>query len=132
MNDMTLTILLPGEVFDTIDHVSHIAVETSAGMVGLLPRRRDCVATLVPGILVYRNNDQQNAFVAIDRGILVKAAEQVTITVRHAFRGKQLEELETIIADFYHEQDQETKELQTLFAKMESGLLRQLADYHHG
>ncbi len=132
MSNMTLTILLPGEVFASIDDVSHVAVETSAGVMGLLPRRRDCVAALVPGILVYQQQDDQNTFVAIDRGIMVKAADQVTISVRRAFSGQQLEELETIINTFFQDLDEENKELQALFAKMESGLLRRLADYHHG
>ena len=132
MNSMILTILLPGEVFAHLDNIAHIEIETSAGVMGLLPRRRDCVAALIPGILVYRQQNEHNGYVAIDHGIMVKTAVNVTLAVRRAFAGQELEELEAIIPAFYRDLDEEDKELHALFAKMESGLLRRLADIHHG
>ena len=132
MNGMTLIILLPAEVFATYDHIAHLAVETSAGALGILPRRRDCVASLVPGILSYRRRDGNGRHIAIDRGIMVKTGPAVTISVRRAFAGAELGDLETLIRDHYLNQDEEDRRLRTLLAKMESGLLRRLADYHHG
>ena len=132
MTLINLTILLPGEVFTRLNNIAHIEIETISGVMGLLPRRRDCIAPLAPGILVYRNQEGENGYIAIDHGILNKTATDVTISVRRAFAGQQLEELETIISTFYHDQEQEDKELRSLFAKMESGVLRRLADFHHG
>ncbi len=132
MTVMSLTILLPGKVFNKLHNIAHIEIETASGVMGLLPRRRDCVAPLIPGILAYRHQNGDHGYVAIDHGILNKISTEVTISVRRAFSGQQLEDLNAIINAYYHDQEQEDKELRSLFAKMESGLLRRLADFHHG
>jgi len=50
---MNLKILLPYKVFAERSGVSRIVARSSEGSFGLLPHRLDCVAALVPGILVY-------------------------------------------------------------------------------
>lgn len=132
MSRLTLSIVLPVAVFASYDDITHVAVETPTGVIGLLPRRRDCVAPLVPGIVAYRRHGNQTGYIAIDRGIMVKVADTITLSVRRAFTSNQLEELENVISTYDQDQDEEDRELRSLFAKMESGLLRRLADYHHG
>jgi len=50
---MNLKILLPFQVFAANTGVSRIIAETHQGSFGILPNRLDCVAALVPGILIY-------------------------------------------------------------------------------
>ncbi len=50
---MNLKILLPFEIFAETTGASRIVAETREGSFGLLPHRLDCVAVLVPGILIY-------------------------------------------------------------------------------
>ena len=50
---MHLKILLPFAIFAERTAVSRIVAETLQGSMGILPRRLDCVAALVPGILLF-------------------------------------------------------------------------------
>ena len=61
---MNLKILLPFQIFAEKTGVSRIVAETSEGSFGILPRRRDCVAALAPGILVYETDAQGESYVA--------------------------------------------------------------------
>jgi len=84
---MTLKVLLPFEVFAVETNVSSIVVETAQGSFGLLPRRLDCVAALVPGILSFETESQGEVFLALDEGVLVKTGPDVLISARRALRG---------------------------------------------
>ena len=53
---MNLKILLPFQVFAEQTGVTRIVAETREGSFGLLPHRRDCIAALVPGILIYQTD----------------------------------------------------------------------------
>ena len=98
MPSMTLMVLLPFEVFAEETGVARIVVETAQGSFGLLPRRLDCVAALVPGILSFETESQGEVFLAVDEGILVKIGPNVAITVRRALRGKDLARLRDALA----------------------------------
>jgi F-type H+-transporting ATPase subunit epsilon len=71
---MNLKILLPYRVFTQKSDVSRIVAETGNGSTGLLPHRLDCIAALVPGILLYTTPADGTVYVAVDEGVLVKAA----------------------------------------------------------
>jgi F-type H+-transporting ATPase subunit epsilon len=83
---MNLKILLPFRIFAEQSAVSRMVVETSNGSFGLLPNRLDCVAVLVPGILMYEASSVVT-YVALDEGVLVKAGADVRISVRRAVGG---------------------------------------------
>ena len=90
MPSMTLRVLLPFEIFSDETDVASIVVETAQGSYGLLPRRLDCVAALVPGILSYESASQGEVFVAVDEGVLVKTGLAVVISVRRALRRREI------------------------------------------
>ena len=90
---MDLKILLPSHVFAEKTGLSRIVFETGDGSYGLLPHRLDCVAVLCPGILVYENEIEGEAYVAIDAGILVKTGAAVLVSVRNAIAGQDLAQL---------------------------------------
>ncbi len=94
---MQLEILLPFRVFASATGVLRIVAQTLQGSLGLLPRRLDCVAALVPGILVYETAAGGELFVAVDEGVLVKAGAQVTVSVRRAIAGASLEQLRAAV-----------------------------------
>ena len=67
---MRLKLLTPTEtVMDEVE--VKINAEGPNGLFCLLPRHRDWVATLVPGILGLTTPDGGEAFVAVDQGVLV-------------------------------------------------------------
>ena len=55
---MNLKVLLPFQVFAEKTDVSRIVAETHDGSFGLLPHRLDCVAALMPGILIYETAER--------------------------------------------------------------------------
>jgi len=85
-----LRILLPFQVFAEASDVSRIVAETRGGSFGLLPHRLDCVAALIPGILIYESAGKGETCLAVDEGVLVKAGADVTVSVRNAIPERTL------------------------------------------
>ena len=90
---MNLKILLPFGIFTEKTGVSRIVAETREGSFGLLPHRLDCVAALAPGILNYQLTSDEEVFVAVDAGVLVKTGSDVLVSVRRALGGSDLGQL---------------------------------------
>ena len=128
---MNLKILLPFRIFTEKTGVSRIIAETRDGSFGLLPRRLDCVATLAPGILIYEHEGEAEVYVAVDEGVLVKTGLDVLVSVRHAIGGTDLGQLrEAVEREFLHLNERE-QSVRSVMAKMESGLIRRLVEFHH-
>jgi len=129
---MHLKILLPFGIFADSSAVTRIVVETREGSCGLLPRRLDCVAKLVPGILVYQCEAQPEVFVAVDEGVLVKTGAQVLISVRRALGGTDLGRLRAAMAREFLELDAQERSLRSSLVKIEAGFVSRLAALHRG
>ncbi len=128
---MTLKILLPSRVFAEKTGVSRIVAETRQGSFGLLPRRLDCVAALVPGILCYQNDVDGETFVAVDQGGLVKTGSQVLVSVRRAIAGRDLEQLMYAVSREFLSLNEQEQHVRSVMARLESGFIRSLAEFHH-
>lgn len=128
---MRLKILLPFRVFADVDAVSRIVVETTKGSTGLLPKRLDCVASLVPGILEYEAEAGGIIYVAIDEGVLVKAGPEVLISVRRAIAGVDLDQLHDQVVQEFLTRSDEDEAARSVMAKLEVGLLHHLAGLQH-
>ncbi len=128
---MNLKVLLPFHIFAEKQGVKRIVAETSQGSVGLLPRRLDCVVALVPGILIYENEAEGEVYVAVDEGVLIKTGPDVLVSVRNAIGGTDLGKLRAAVErEFLHLTEQE-QSVRSVLAKLESGFLRRLAEFHH-
>ena len=123
---MTLKILLPERVVlrETVDAV---VAEGANGSFGLLPRHIDFVAPLVPGILAYRR-DEEEAFVAVDEGVLVKCGDEVLVSVRDAVVGPDLESLEETVRTQFEERREEEKTMHSALAKLEAEVVRRFTE----
>jgi|SRR5450755_72171 F-type H+-transporting ATPase subunit epsilon len=126
---MKLKILLPSEVFAEKTGVSRIVAETHDGSFGLLPRRLDCVAALVPGILIYQTETEAEAYVAVDEGVLVKAGQDVLVSVRRAIGGTDLGHLRDLVYKEFLALDEQEQSARSATAKLESGFLRRFAAF---
>ena len=128
---MHLKVLLPFRVYAERTGVSRIVAETSEGSFGLLPHRLDCVAALAPGILIYEHETEGEIYVAVDEGVLVKTGLDVLVSVRNAIGGTDLGQLhEAVKREFLTLNDRE-QNVRSVMAKMESGLMRRLAEFQH-
>jgi F-type H+-transporting ATPase subunit epsilon len=128
---MQLKVLLPSGILFDKDDVERIVAETSKGSFGILPRRRDCVAALAPGILTYQESNGAPAYLAVDKGVLVKTSAQVLVSVRRAVQGNDLGQLHAAVKrQFLALNDQERKVREALM-KLESTFAGRLAEFSH-
>ncbi|MCQ9379891.1 F0F1 ATP synthase subunit epsilon [Methyloversatilis sp. XJ19-49] len=127
MLSMTLRVLLPFELFVDETAVARIVIETAQGAFGLLPRRLDCVAALVPGIVTYEAEGRGEVFLAVDEGVLVKCGDRVVISVRRAVRGKDLARLRDVVEQEFLTLDAQQEDMRAAMARLESGFLRRFA-----
>jgi F-type H+-transporting ATPase subunit epsilon len=129
---MHLKLLLPFQVFAEKTGVSRIVAETREGSFGLLPHRLDCVAALVPGILIYQTESDGELFVAVDEGVLVKTGPDVLVSVRRAIGGTDLGQLRAAVEKEFLTLNEQEKSVRLVTAKLETGFLRRFATLQHG
>jgi len=128
---MTLKILLPFRIFAVQKAVTRIVAETREGAFGLLPQRLDCVAALEPGILIYESNGDDEMYVALDEGVLVKSGQEVLVSVRNAIAGTDLRQLREAVEREFLTLDEQEQSLRSVMAKLESSFVRRFADFRH-
>jgi F-type H+-transporting ATPase subunit epsilon len=129
---MNLKILLPFHIFAEKREVLRIVAETREGSFGLLPRRLDCVAALAPGIFTYETQDDGIAYLAVDEGVLVKTGPDVLVSVRRAVGGVDLGQLHETVKRQFLAINQQERDVRSVIAKMEGGLLSRIAEFQHG
>lgn len=128
---MTLKILLPFRIFAEQKAVTRIVAESREGSFGLLPQRLDCVAALEPGILIYESNGEDERYVALDEGVLVKSGQEVLVSVRNAIAGTDLRQLREAVEREFLTLDEQEQSLRSVMAKLESSFVRRFADFRH-
>ncbi|AMV73773.1 F0F1 ATP synthase subunit epsilon [Desulfuromonas carbonis] len=128
---MQLKVLLPFRIFVEKSGVTRMVAETREGSFGLLPRRRDCVAALAPGILIFETAAEGEIFLAVDEGVLVKTGREVLVSVRNAVVGTDLGQLHAVVEREFRNLDQREQSVRSVMAKMESGFIRRLAEFQH-
>jgi F-type H+-transporting ATPase subunit epsilon len=128
---MNLKILLPMGIFAENAGVVRIVAETREGSFGLLPRRLDCVAALSPGILTYESEAEGEVYVAVDEGVLVKTGRGVLVSVRNAIAGTDLSRLREAVEREFLTLNEWEQSVRSVMAKMEIGLIRRMARFHH-
>ncbi len=128
---MNLKVLLPFQIFADQAGVSRIVAEMREGAFGILPRRLDCVAALVPGILVYETEADGEVYVAVDEGVLVKTGADVLVSVRRALAGNDLSQLRAAVEREFLTLDEHEQDMRSVLAKLESGLIRRMATFHN-
>jgi F-type H+-transporting ATPase subunit epsilon len=120
-------VLLPFGVFAEKADVLKVVADTNVGSAGILPHRLDCVAALTPGILFYESESDGQVYIAVDQGILVKVGLTVLISVSNAIAGKDLDQLKQAVESQFLNLNQQEKNVRSLMAKLESGLISRLA-----
>lgn len=128
---MNLKILLPFQIFAKKKGVSRIVAETREGSFGLLPHRLDCAAALVPGIFIYETEEVGEVYVAVDEGVLVKTGQEVLVSVRNAIVGMDLSQLRAAVENEFLIMDESEQRMRSVMAKLESGLVRRLVEFHN-
>jgi F-type H+-transporting ATPase subunit epsilon len=93
-----------------------------------LPHHIDFLAALVPGILSYTLESNQEIFVAINEGILVKQGANVLISTLQAIQNPDLETLKQKIEQEFRILDEQERLMRSAIAKFEATIMRQFKD----
>ena len=75
---MKLKVYTPSDIFLNRE-VKKVVAESPAGSFCILPRHIDYVTALTTGILSYLTPEDEERFLAIDKGVLVKLADEVRV-----------------------------------------------------
>ena len=124
---MRLKLLTPTEVL-VDETVVKINAEGLEGQFCLLPRHRDWVAALVPGLAGFITPDGGETFVAVDRGVLVKCGDEVLVSVRRAVRGGDLAGLRDVVETRFRHYDEQEKAARGAIARLEAGVIRRFLE----
>lgn len=124
---MRLEVIVPSQVYlDTT--VSRIVAEAPDGHFGILPNHGDFVTELVPGILIYENEDGADRFVALHTGTLVKCGDHVRVAVEKAIAGDDLTRLRERVERDFRQQDDDERAARAALARLEAGMIRRFRD----
>ncbi len=127
---MKLKVLTPIKVL--IDRpVTKVIAEAENGHFCLLPNHVDFLTALVPGILSFAT-DEEEVFIAVDEGILVKCGAEVLVSTRNAIVGKDLETLKPMVIEQFQMLDEKEKLTRSALAKFEVSMMRHFRELGHG
>jgi F-type H+-transporting ATPase subunit epsilon len=119
-------------IFSDTDKVIRIIAESVDGSFGLLPHRLDCVAALVPGILIYETESEGEKYLAVDEGILIKTGKDVVVSVRNAIAGSDLGKLRESVDKEFKTLDEQEINVRSVMTKMEIGFIQTLEKFYNG
>lgn len=123
---MNLKILVPNET--VVDQqVEKISAEGRGGSFTLLPRHIDFVAALVPGILSYVKDDEES-FLAVDEGVLVKQGSEVLVSSRRAFESPELGKLREVVEGMEQVTEERNRIARNTLARLEINIVRRFME----
>jgi F-type H+-transporting ATPase subunit epsilon len=109
------------------EKVAKVVAEAANGFFCLLPHHVDYTAALVPGIFLFETEEEEN-YLAIDVGTLVKKGDEILVSVRNAVRGPELGKLKLEVVKQFRELDEREKKARSAAAKLEVDLLRRFME----
>ena len=128
---MLLRVLLPANVL-LDETVIKIVAEAIDGSFCLLPKHRDFVTSLVPGILSFLDESGAESFVAVSEGVLTKSGDEVLISTRRASRSERLDELQQVVQNLFQTLDDRERVAQAVMARLEADFMRRLLTLEEG
>jgi F-type H+-transporting ATPase subunit epsilon len=124
---MRLRILLPSMVLaDT--PARKVTAHGLHGSFTLLPRHADFLAALVPGLLAYEPPEGEEAFAAVDGGLLVKYGPDVFISTARAVIGTDLPTLRQTIDHEFMAIDERERATRGVMARLEADFIRRFLE----
>jgi F-type H+-transporting ATPase subunit epsilon len=122
---LTLDILVPDSSIVQTEAASVRAVD-GTGEFGLLPGHEDFCAALVPSILIYRDTQGEERYVAVDGGVLVLEDDRVSVVTREAVPSPDMESVADAVASMLAARRQQEREASKAFNTLVAELLERL------
>jgi F-type H+-transporting ATPase subunit epsilon len=122
---MRLKIVLPTKLLYK-GEVSKVSAEALNGSFTMLPQHIDFVTALVPGILFFETaeEDREEIFFAVDKGILVKCGPNVLVSTRNAVRSADLGSLHRTIQEHFVVLDEQERRARSALVRLEADFVR--------
>ena len=108
--------------------VVSITAEATNGGFGLLENHIDMVAPLTAGVLSAVNADGSVLYFGVDRGILVKCAQTVSVAAGRAVRGDDLADLRQVVDRVFVAIDEPERVARSVLARLEAGIMRRMLE----
>lgn len=124
---MILSITVPENIILEAE-VDKVTADGLDGSFCLLPNHIDYATALDVGILNFVDDSGGEVFVAVDRGILVKCGNEVSVSVRRAVRDSDLSRLEETVRERYRELSDEERQARRATASLEASFVRRFLD----
>ncbi len=124
---MRLKIYAPSDIF--LDReVRKVVAESPAGSFCILPRHIDYVTALTTGILSYLTPEDEEAFLALDEGVLVKQGNEVQVAAEWVIGGE-LGELRRQIEHMMSDAGEREKKTRNSMARLEADFIRRFMEF---
>lgn len=123
---MEVTLILPHQIYARHEQVMKICAEGLEGHFTLLPAHVDYVSVLVPGILQLKTVEN-DFFLAVDHGVLVKNQSNVRISSRNIIAGENITELTAVVSRELKEIDEMERKARSTLLGLEYNALRRFA-----
>jgi F-type H+-transporting ATPase subunit epsilon len=124
---MQLKVMEPEKMIVDVQ-ADKVIAEGQNGSFCLEPRHVDFVSVLKTGILLYTSGDQEH-YVAVDEGVLVKCGRQVLVSVLNAIKGDTLEELKQRILKEFKKTEAMNQASKIALKSMEADLLLRFMEF---
>jgi F-type H+-transporting ATPase subunit epsilon len=124
---MNLTILLPEKTYWQ-GRVKKVVGEAKNGSFCLLPAHVDFVTIMVPGIFYTVTEENQDLYLAINEGILLKTGSEVTLATRNAVKGENLGSLKKQVEEDFKKINQQDRGARNALQKLEADFVRRFLD----
>lgn len=122
---MILQLQTPQEIWPARPDVRKILVETSRGLLGILPRHQDCLVAVYPGILTVEAEELEH--LAVQRGVLVKRGPLVVLSAREFVSGD-LDSLTARVRSQMERRQQSEASTRATRAQLESSFVRRFLE----
>jgi len=123
---MQLKIFVPSKMLVDIS-VQKIISEDVNGSFCLLPKHIDCVRVLVPNILVYYINNEEE-YVGLDEGILVKCKKEINICTRNGVSKAELGTIKKTFEKNLSKSDEDEKQVRKILNELEIDFIKRYTE----
>ncbi|MDD4362840.1 MAG: F0F1 ATP synthase subunit epsilon [Atribacterota bacterium] len=127
-----LRVLLPEKTY-WHGAVKKIIGESTDGFFCLLTRHVDFVTIMTPGIFFILTEKDEEVYIAINEGILIKINKKVTLSTRGAIKGDNLGNLKKEVEENFLKVNEQEKGARIALQKLEADFVRRFLDLEaHG
>jgi len=124
---VNLIIFLPEKTYWQ-GRVKKVVGEAKDGSFCLLPAHIDFVTIMIPGIFYALTEEDQEIYLAINEGVLLKTGKDVTLATRNAIKGESLGSLKRQVEEDFKKVDQQDRKARQALQKLEADFVRRFLD----